>query len=163
MIIFDLEDAVSVDDKLTARENLIKFLGSRNLNIPSPRIAARINCPLTSEWGQKDLDALLNRGKEEQVALVIPKVGNVDSLDFVERFMVRSRPFPLWPMIETAQAVLNASTIAAHKTVECLVFGCNDLTVDIKAKFKENRQPLWFRLFASCYFSNDHSMIHPEQ
>ncbi len=146
-----------MNDKETAREDLINFLGSRSLTTPSPRVAVRINCPLTTEWGQKDLDALLNRGKEDHMALVIPKVGSVDSLEFVDRCMVQSRPCALWPMIETAQAVLNASAIAAHKTVESLVFGCNDLTVDIKAKFKENRQPLWFRLFAFI------QLTHPAQ
>ena len=143
MLIFDLEDAVSPEDKASSRADVVDFLeslkGTTKTNSSSPRIAVRINCPMTTDWGLQDLEALAGHWKE--TTLVIPKVNSVQPLQVVERY----KAYALWPMMETPAAILNSSAIAANEAVEALVLGCNDLTTDLKAKFTESRFPLFFR------------------
>ena len=105
-IIFDLEDAVSVNEKITARNNVNKALlqggyGKRVLIV-------RIN-GLDTEWFENDLKMTVQSNCD---AVLLPKVNSKNDILSVEKFLDASK-FPnkiqIWAMIETPDGVLNAS------------------------------------------------------
>lgn len=141
-IVFDLEDAVSPNNKLYARQSICNFLNSH----PSrPARIVRVNCPLTTEWGKEDLKAVANLSID---GVILPKVENSESIkyavDIIDQF--RKQMLPIWTMIETAKGVQNSAIIARDPGVHCLVFGSNDLTKDIRAKHTPGREPLLYSM-----------------
>jgi citrate lyase subunit beta / citryl-CoA lyase len=141
-IVFDLEDAVGPNNKLSARQSVCKFLNSHT---GKPARIVRVNCPLTTEWGKDDLKAVANLPID---ALILPKVENSDAISYaVDVIGQQSKnTLPIWTMIETAKGVLNSAKIARDPNVHCLVFGSNDLTKDIRAKHTATREPLIFSM-----------------
>ena len=132
-IIFDLEDAVSPDEKARAREVLARVLSVADYG-PRARIV-RVN-GLGTEWVEGDLAAF---GAHPGVdAVLMPKVNGPADLDAVAA-SVRA---PLWAMLETAKGCLNAGAIAAHGRLEGMVMGTNDLAKELGARFRSDRLPL---------------------
>lgn len=132
-IIFDLEDAVSPEEKVRARELLASVLDRADYG-PRARIV-RIN-GLGTEWFAGDLAAF---GAHPGVdAVLVPKVNSGADLDAVAGQMKA----PLWAMLETAKGCLNAGTIAAHPRLEGMVMGTNDLAKELGARFRSDRLPL---------------------
>lgn len=137
MVIFDLEDAVSPDEKDSARilvRNTIKSLDFSTLGT-----IVRINSVDTDYW-QSDLDEIIPCRPS---MIMLPKTGTAadvltadayisqleDSLGF-ERNTVR-----LMPLLETALGVENAFAIAsASSRVSALFLGAEDLTADLRCK-----------------------------
>ncbi|MCJ8140442.1 HpcH/HpaI aldolase/citrate lyase family protein [Falsirhodobacter halotolerans] len=113
-IIFDLEDAVAPDRKDEARTTLAATLAATDY---AHRLRiVRVNAPDTP-WGAADMEA--TRGMEID-AILLPKVGEVADLDI-------QTEHPIWVMLETPRAILNAAALAAHPRVAGLVMGTNDL------------------------------------
>ncbi len=132
-IIFDLEDAVSPEEKVRARELLAGVLASADYGARA-RIV-RVN-GLGTEWIKGDLAAF---GAHPGVdAVLVPKVNSGADLDAVAG-RVRA---PLWAMLETAKGCLNAGAIAAHDRLEGMVMGTNDLAKELGARFRSDRLPL---------------------
>jgi len=138
-IIFDLEDSVSPNKKKDARLELINFIKSIEYN-KTKKMAIRINCPISSEWGKEDL--IQTTIVPNIDAIVLPKVDNVNLLNDVINYTNK----PIWAMIETCKAVKNCESIADHSSVEAIVLGGNDLTKDLKAKFSNNRNHLLYSM-----------------
>ena len=127
-IIFDLEDAVAPAEKAAARD----LLASALLADYGPRARiVRIN-GLDTEWGQADARAFA-QGAD---AVLLPKVGRPADLDRAAQLLPN---VPLWAMMETAQAMLNAGPIAAHPRLEGLVMGTNDLARELNCRFRPDR------------------------
>ncbi|MBF0187440.1 MAG: CoA ester lyase [Magnetococcales bacterium] len=122
-LILDLEDSVAPEAKESARASVLSFLKStqRERNRP-PQVSVRIN-PLTSPLWRVDVETLL---EGEPDALVIPKVDSAAMMEPLLERMPENAP-QLWPMIESPQAVLDASTIAGLPHVTTLVMGTSDL------------------------------------
>jgi citrate lyase beta subunit len=144
--IYDLEDAVSPSNKSIARSNLVTFLTSRNITSQQHRVI-RVNCPFATEWGMDDVAALSSFSNIHSILL--PKVENADMIHETVRLINSHRPdnltnISVWAMIETAKGVLNAASIAKHS--ECLVFGSNDLTREIRSKHTVTREPLLYSM-----------------
>ena len=101
-IIFDLEDAVSPDEKVAARETLAAALaeGGYGHRVKIVRINA-----LDTEWGREDAKAVAGMGADGVL--------------------------PIWCMMETPRGVLNALAIADCDAVAGFVLGTNDLAKDI--------------------------------
>ena len=132
-IIFDLEDAVSPEEKVRARELLASVLDRADYG-PRARIV-RIN-GLGTEWVAGDLAAF---GAHPGVdAVLVPKVNSRADLDAVAG-QVKA---PLWAMLETAKGCLSAGAIAAHPRLEGMVMGTNDLAKELGARFRSDRLPL---------------------
>jgi len=72
-------------------------------------------------------------------ALLIPKVGSPADLD---RVAALAPDQPLWAMMETPLAMLNAAAIAAHPRLAGMVMGTNDLAKDLNTRFRPDREPL---------------------
>jgi (3S)-malyl-CoA thioesterase len=132
-IIFDLEDAVSPEEKLRARELLARVLSEADYG-GRARIV-RVN-GLGTDWVEGDLAAF---GSHPGVdAVLVPKVGSPADLDAVGAVV----KVPLWAMLETAKGCLNAGAIAAHGRLEGMVMGTNDLAKELGARFRSDRLPL---------------------
>jgi citrate lyase subunit beta/citryl-CoA lyase len=146
VFIFDLEDAVQAQNKETSRNSLSNFVNnkfsSKSLGV------IRINCPIKTAWGMDDLISVC---KSNIHAVLLPKVECSNNLIEIANVIKEQRPshlkkLPIWAMIETAKGVLAAESIAKNEIVECLVFGSNDLTKDIKGKQTHSREPLLFSM-----------------
>ncbi|MFC6637096.1 CoA ester lyase [Sulfitobacter sp. JBTF-M27] len=132
-IIFDLEDAVTPDEKVAARDTLAEALkegryGNRYRVI-------RIN-GLDTPWGADDAAAA---AKMDADAVLLPKVGSPADLEALTEIV---GDIPLWAMMETPGAMLNAAAIAAHRQLEAMVMGTNDLAKDLQTRFRADRLPL---------------------
>ena len=131
-IIFDLEDAVSVEEKVAARDVLASELGKSGYGARYKIV--RIN-GLDTEWGPADLDAA---NAMDADAVLLPKVSSAADLDSAAARTDR----PLWAMMESPLGMLNAGQIAAHAQLEGMVMGTNDLAKELQARFRPDRLPL---------------------
>lgn len=132
-IIFDLEDAVAIEEKARARELLRRTLAERDYG-GRARIV-RVN-GLDTDWGEADLAAFRDAEIE---AVLVPKVSAPEDLDAVARLVPR---IPLWAMMETARGILAAAAIAAHPRLAGMVMGTNDLAREIGGRFRPDRLPM---------------------
>ncbi|MFT6224811.1 MAG: (3S)-malyl-CoA thioesterase [Paracoccaceae bacterium] len=138
-IIFDLEDAVAVDEKANARtllaEALIAGGYGRRFQI------VRVN-GMDTPWGRDDLEALMAVGPQ---AVLLPKVETIAQVDEV---VARLEAHPacsdtqVWAMIETAAGVLNAAALARAPRMAGFVIGTNDLAKELNCRFRADRLPL---------------------
>lgn len=149
-IIFDLEDAVSPDEKPRARELLAKVLRRDDFG-PRARIV-RVN-GLDTVWGAEDLAAFADHPGVD--AVLVPKVNGPADLDAVA---ARVKP-PLWAMMETAKGCLNAGAIAAHERLQGIVMGTNDLARELGSRFRSDRLPLLAGLGAAVLAAKAESKV----
>ncbi len=138
-IIFDLEDAVSPEEKDRARSLLAEEL--RVQDFGARLRIVRVN-GLDTPWGAPDLEVFGNHPGVEVV--LVPKVNAPADLDAVAALTAK----PIWAMLETAQGCLNAGPIAAHPRLEGMVMGTNDLAKELGARFRTDRLPLMVGLGA---------------
>jgi (3S)-malyl-CoA thioesterase len=132
-IIFDLEDAVTPEEKPAARALLVETLAKADYG-PRARIV-RVN-GLETDWGAADIAAL--KGTKID-ALLVPKVSSPADLDAVAALIPN---VPLWAMMETARGMLNADAIAAHPRLAGMVMGTNDLAKELGSRHRADRLPL---------------------
>ncbi len=133
-IIFDLEDAVAPEEKARARALLAEVLASADYG-GRARIV-RIN-GFDTEWGRDDAAAFA--GHKGVDAVLVPKVNRAADLDAVAAVVGAT---PLWAMMETSLAMLNAGEIAAHPQLQGLVMGTNDLAKELGSRFRADRLPM---------------------
>lgn len=136
-VIFDLEDAVSPDQKDAARilvRNTLKYMDLRGCE----RIV-RINSIDTPYW-KKDIDAVAPLCPE---LILLPKTGTPKDILEVSAYITQveeklglpKNTIGLMPLIETALGVENAFAIAtADDRVQALFLGAEDLTADLQCK-----------------------------
>lgn len=139
-IIFDLEDAVSPEEKPKARALLAEVL--RRDDFGARARIVRVN-GLDTPWGAEDLAAFADHPGVD--AVLVPKVNSTADLDAVA---VRVKA-PLWAMMETAKGCLNAAAIAAHGRLQGIVMGTNDLAKELGSRFRADRLPLMAGLGAA--------------
>jgi (3S)-malyl-CoA thioesterase len=132
-IIFDLEDAVAIEEKPRARELLAQTLRTRDFG-GRARIV-RIN-GLDTPWGRDDLAAMADVPME---AVLVPKVNSAADVQAVAGLIA---DVDLWAMMETPLGMLNAAEIAAHPRLKGMVMGTNDLAKDLNTRFRPDRLPL---------------------
>ena len=143
-VIFDLEDAVSPDEKDAARilvRNTMRYMDFRGCEI-----IVRINSIDTAYW-QKDIDAIL---PYTPGLILLPKTGSPADVLAADAYITQVEEklgmevgtVGLMPLIETAMGVENAFAIAsATKRVKALFLGAEDLTADLQCKrTKEGRE-----------------------
>ena len=143
-VIFDLEDAVSPDEKDAARilvRNTMRYMDFRGCEI-----IVRINSIDTPYWKQ-DIDAVL---PYHPGLILLPKTGKAEDVLEADSYLTAVEQcigmmpgsVGLMPLIETAMGVENAFQIAsATKRVKALFLGAEDLTADLQCKrTKEGRE-----------------------
>lgn len=113
----DLEDSVALDDKVTARSNVIE--ATRSVDWGNKTLSVRIN-GLDTPWWYRDVVDLLEQGGPRLDLIMIPKVGcaadlyAVDALvTAVERATGRDKPVGFEVIIESAAGISHVEEIAA--------------------------------------------------
>lgn len=132
-IIFDLEDAVSADEKVNARDTLGAALAEGGYGARMKIV--RIN-GLDTTWGQSDAEAVTKMACD---AVLLPKVSSPDDLNALAAI---TGDLPIWAMMETPRGMLNAAAIAAHPLLQGMVMGTNDLAKELQVRFRPDRLPL---------------------
>ena len=132
-IIFDLEDAVTAEEKVSARGILAEALAQGGYGARMKII--RINA-LDTDWGADDARAAADMGAD---AILLPKVSSPADLDALAAI---TGDAPLWAMMETPAGMLNAAAIAAHPKLQGLVMGTNDLAKELNTRARADRLPL---------------------
>lgn len=133
-IIFDLEDAVSPDEKVTARNTLAEALATGGY---APRhCIVRINGADTP-WGADDLSSFAALAPD---AILLPKVNSAGDVAAAAKHLTGGTK--IWAMIETPEGVLNAATIAGAPYMGGFVIGTNDLAKDLNCRNRADRMPL---------------------
>jgi len=133
-IIFDLEDAVAVDEKVNARATLKAALDEDGYG--SRVKIVRIN-GLDTEWGNDDALAVAEMNAD---AILLPKVGSPADVDALAALIPDD--LPIWAMMETPRGMLNAAAIAAHPRMAGFVMGTNDLAKELQTRFRADRLPM---------------------
>ena len=132
-IIFDLEDAVSVDEKVSARATLAEELTKGGYG--NKFRIVRIN-GLDTQWGEDDARAAASMDCD---AVLLPKVETTEQINALAA-MIGDRP--IWAMMETAKGMLNAAALACHPQLTGMVMGTNDLAKELQTRFRPDRLPL---------------------
>jgi citrate lyase beta subunit len=128
LVVLDLEDAVSPDDKAAARKAAVEAVA---FAWPMP-VAIRLNGAGT-EWHSLDLDAAARSNAD---LVVIPRAISAHLVRDVGETVGK----PVLAMIETAAGVLAAAQIAA--ACAGLIAGTNDLRADLRLPLDATRQPI---------------------
>ena len=149
-IIFDLEDAVSVDEKANARATLAEALAEGGYGARM-RIV-RIN-GLDTDWGRADAEAVASMKPD---AVLLPKVNGAADLDALAEI---SGDIPIWAMMETPLGMLRAEEIAAHPKLAGFVMGTNDLAKDLQSRFRADRLPMMASLGLCLLAAKAHGVV----
>ena len=133
-IIFDLEDAVAIDEKENARGTLKAALDQGGYG--SRVKIVRIN-GLDSQWGADDAKAVADMDAD---AVLLPKVDSAADVEALAQLIPGD--LPIWAMMETPRGMLNAAEIAAHPRMAGFVMGTNDLAKELQSRFRADRLPM---------------------
>lgn len=124
-IIFDLEDAVSPDAKVAAREALPEMLAGE---FGGRARLVRINGADT-EWGADDLALVAGLHVE---GILLPKVNTAADIAATAGALAHGdSDMAIWAMMETPLGILNAASIAQAPRMGGFVMGTNDLAKDL--------------------------------
>ncbi|MGF1502983.1 MAG: HpcH/HpaI aldolase/citrate lyase family protein [Paracoccaceae bacterium] len=139
-LILDLEDAVALAEKETARTLVDRAVRARGFG--RREVVVRIN-GLETPWGEADLETAVRAGPD---AILVPKVEDAETVKYVARRMHgldAPETMAIWAMMETPLAMLRAAEIAgAHRRLGCLVMGTNDLVKELQAENTDTREPV---------------------
>jgi len=150
-LIFDLEDSVAPDQKITARERVAEAVRAGGFG--GREIVIRVNGPHTP-WGEEDLVAASGAGPD---AVLLPKVDGPGAIMAAARTL-REAEAPdrtrIWAMMETPNAILNAGSIASvaadpTSRLAVMVMGLNDLAKETRARLTPGR-PIMIAWLAAC-------------
>jgi (3S)-malyl-CoA thioesterase len=132
-IIFDLEDAVAVEEKVNARDTLAAALAAGGYG--NRMRIVRIN-GLDTGWGAEDAQAVAAMDCD---AVLLPKVESAGQVQALAELVGDK---PIWAMMETPRGMLNAAEIAAHPQMQGFVMGTNDLAKELNTRFRADRLPM---------------------
>lgn len=140
VLILDLEDSVSPDQKEMAREQV--RAAAKAGGYGAREMVIRIN-GLETPWGTEDLMAALAAGPD---AILVPKVNSPVDIRAICGGLSASdnSSIGIWAMIETPRAILDIDAIAAtagepDTPLEAFVLGTNDLAKETGAVLKNGR------------------------
>jgi citrate lyase subunit beta/citryl-CoA lyase/(S)-citramalyl-CoA lyase len=120
-VCLDLEDAVPPPEKAAARAAVVAFLGQ-----PRPTrvgLGLRINGTATP-WSAQDVEAVRAAAPD---FIMVPKA--TDPAEIAALHAATGRL--IWPLIETADGLLNSWTVASAHGVAGVIFGGFDYAADV--------------------------------
>jgi len=140
-IFLDLEDAVSPNDKISARENVITALKEINWRDKGKTISVRINS-LDTHYMYRDVIEIMESVGEKIDTLLIPKVGSSSDIYMVDCLISQieeskkyTKKVGLECLIETALGMSNIKEIAkSSERLEALHFGVADYAASLRAR-----------------------------
>ena len=140
-IFLDLEDAVSPNDKISAKRNIIEAL----INLPWQKsgktISVRINS-LDTHYMYRDVIDLMEKAGDKIDTILIPKVGTGSDVYMVDCLLTQiensfkyKKKVGLECLIETALGMSNIKDIAiSSNRLEALHFGVADYAASLRAR-----------------------------
>ena len=140
-IFLDLEDAVSPNDKISARQNVIKALKEINWREKGKTISVRINS-LDTHYMYRDVIEIIEEAGERVDTLLVPKAGTASDVYMVDCLLTQietnkkfKNKIGIECLIETALGMSNIKEIAKSSSrLEALHFGVADYAASFRAR-----------------------------
>tara|TARA_Y100001970_G_scaffold268478_1_gene359804 strand:- start:307 stop:1245 length:939 start_codon:yes stop_codon:yes gene_type:complete len=140
-VFLDLEDAVSPNDKISARANVIKSLNEMNWRESGKTISVRINS-LDTHYMYSDLIEIVEQAGENVDTILVPKAGTASDVYMVDCLLTQietnknlKNKIGIECLIETALGMSNIKEIAtASERLEALHFGVADYAASLRAR-----------------------------
>ena len=140
-VFLDLEDAVSPNDKISARENIIATLSNLNWREKGKTISVRINS-LDTHYMYRDVVDIIENVGDKVDTILIPKVGSSSDVYMVDCLLTQiesnkklENKIGIECLIETALGMSNIKEIAkSSERLEALHFGVADYAASLRAR-----------------------------
>ena len=140
-VFLDLEDAVSPNDKVTARENTIKALKDFDWRGKGKTISVRIN-GLDTHYMYRDLVDIVEQVGDKLDTVLVPKAGTASDVYMVDCILTQietskklKTKIGIECLIETALGMSNIKEIAQSSgRLEALHFGVADYAASLRAR-----------------------------
>ena len=146
LFIFDMEDAVSPENKERARELILKVLSNEKADYKGKKILTRVNA-MDTVWAETDLECLQN---SETDGILFPKVSEVSDMLLIQKRLEElnfKKDPKIWIMAETPKCVLNLGKILEEfSNISGIVVGTNDLAKELVLPKQEARVGLSYAL-----------------
>jgi len=139
VLLGNLEDAIQADNKLAAREGLVKI--GREVDFGNCQLWTRVNS-LDSPWCLDDLTTLVTEIGDQLDVIMVPKVEGAWDIHYVDRLLAQlearagiKKPIMVHALLETALGVANVEEIcAASPRMQGLSLGPADLAASRRMK-----------------------------
>ena len=140
-IFLDLEDAVSPNDKILARKNVVRALKEINWKEKGKTISVRINS-LDTQYMYRDLIEIVEEAGDKIDTILIPKAGTGSDVYMVDCLLTQiennkniKKKIGIECLIETALGMSNIKEIAkSSERLEALHFGVADYAASLRAR-----------------------------
>ena len=140
-IFLDLEDAVSPNDKISARENVIRALRDFDWRGNGKTISVRIN-GLDTHYMYRDLVDIVEQVGDKLDTVLVPKAGTASDVYMVDCILTQietskklKNKIGIECLIETALGMTNIKEIAQSSgRLEALHFGVADYAASLRAR-----------------------------
>ena len=140
-IFLDLEDAVSPNDKISARQNVIKALKEIKWREKGKTISVRINS-LDTHYMYSDVVEIVEQVGDKVDTILVPKAGTASDVYMVDCLLTQiedqkklKNKVGIECLIETALGMSNIKEIAqSSKRLEALHFGVADYAASLRAR-----------------------------
>mgnify|MGYP006061924081 FL=1 len=141
VVFLDLEDAVSPQDKIPSRQNIIKAIKEMNWKQKGKTISIRINS-LDTHYMYRDVIEIVEEVGEKIDTILIPKAGSASDVYMVDCLLTQiednkkfKNKIGIECLIETALGMSNIKEIAkSSERLEALHFGVADYAASLKAR-----------------------------
>jgi malyl-CoA/(S)-citramalyl-CoA lyase len=135
----NLEDAVQADNKIAAREGLVKIAGETDFG--TCQLWTRINS-LDSPWMLDDVTELVTKIGDKLDVIMVPKVEGAFDIHYMDRLLAQlearaglEKPLMIHAILETALGVANVEEIcSASPRMQGLSLGPADLAASRRMK-----------------------------
>ena len=139
VLLGNLEDAIQADNKIAAREGLIKI--ARDTDFGACQLWTRVNS-LDSPWALDDVIQLVSEIGDKLEVIMVPKVEGPWDIHYMDRLLAQlearaglERPLMIHAILETALGVANVEEIcAASPRMQGLSLGPADLAASRRMK-----------------------------
>lgn len=139
VLLGNLEDAVEIDQKDSARAGLVEL--ATTMDLGGTALWVRVNA-LHSPWVLDDITDVVVKAGEHIDVIMVPKVEGPEDIQYVDRLVAQlearagiSRPILLHAILETARGVANVEEICiASPRMQGVSLGPADLAADRQMK-----------------------------
>jgi len=139
ILLGNLEDAISVENKEAARTGLVRV--AKEVDLGETALWTRVNS-LESPWALDDITTLVTEIGDRLSVIMVPKVEGPWDIHYVDRLLAQlearaglERPILVHALLETALGVTNLEAIAAASPrMQGMSFGPADLAASRRMK-----------------------------
>jgi malyl-CoA/(S)-citramalyl-CoA lyase len=139
VVLGNLEDAISVDNKEAAREGLVRV--GKEIDLGQAQLWTRINS-LESPWALDDVTRLVTEIGDKLDVIMVPKVEGAWDIHYMDRLLAQlearaglEKPILIHALLETGIGVVNLEEIAtASPRMQGMSFGPADLAASRRMK-----------------------------